>query len=1125
MSGDAERGKTPLTEKQRAALEAVGVSVALSAGAGCGKTRVLTERYLRHLEGPDRLPLRSIVALTFTEKAARELRERVRHACRDRLALGEEPAYWRPVLRNLEAAPIGTFHSFCGTLLRRFPIEAGVEPGFAVLEEAIAPSLRHDALTRVFREWLAKGDDDLKTLAVEYGLSAVRQAIADLIADRGGHDYRAWGSRDVEEILDAWRSAWESRGRREVIRGVVERAKPLLDVFARQACSHRVMNERIAFLREHLPSLPFSAAPADLLREIRERAKVQGGGSKDDWDSPQAFEAVKQGLEKLRKAIDRGMERLEVSDGDEASWQAASQAVRFARLAADAIEAFEVAKRGRGTLDFDDLLLKTRDLLRDGPPSVREAIGGEIGVILVDEFQDTDPVQAEILELLAGPGLCEGRVFLVGDLKQSIYRFRGARPDLFHHYRNRFPDAGRLDLTENFRSAPGIIAFVNALFADEFPGEEHRLDPRSSGFAPNDGPCVDFVWAHEPGSADARGTISVGRRRLDEARWLARLLAAQLASGWPIWDEKERRVRDAHAGDVVFLLRSLNDAAAYENALVAEGLDYYVVGGSAFFAQQEILDLINLLTAIEDPLDEVALAGVLRSPFFGVSDEGLYWLATTSAGGLPSDLGRYDRIQNLSKRDRSRAGRAQDLLTRWRSLKDRIPIAELLDRALDESGYEAALLGEHLGARKRANCRKLVRLARRFDAQGGLTLADFVARLRADLRKPPREEQAATTDEEGQAVRIMSIHQAKGLEFPIVVVPDLDREPPQMRGRVAFHPELGMVVNPSDDEADPADEGTGGKSLGWVCFREIEKAEEEMEAIRLLYVATTRAREALILSAGVGLHEEPRSPALKLIASQFHRACGDCTVDLPRERDRPRVRVISECPPSLNEGVSRRSRPRVLLSARQIEKATPSSEPAEPPRPPRPRRIDLDAALELSPRHARLDTLIRRILADPEAIHPNQLDAVAAKAMRAVVPAATRDLVDGAKTALAGWLAGPHARQLRQAPGILHAVPWRIALPGSGTDPLVVRGRLDFAFPEPDGGWCLIALALDSASAARGRLRLLLSSRAPGVGHVARGWLVRLADDGGYRIQGEESFDDATIDRALEAVIREDVAR
>jgi ATP-dependent helicase/nuclease subunit A len=519
-------------------------------------------------------------------------------------------------------------------------------------------------------------------------------------------------------------------------------------------------------------------------------------------------------------------------------------------------------------------------------------VAAGIDALLVDEFQDTDPIQGEILERLAGPGPGRRPVVPGRRLEAVDLPVPGAEPRIFQDFRDRFPPEGRRALTENFRSVPGLLDFVNALFADFYRDRDDALAPGPGTPAPDGRAAVEFLWADEPApAADAKPSAHL--RRVAEARRIARRLADRLGAAGPVRDPKTKALRPAHAGDVALLFRSLTDLGPYENALAAAGFDYHVVGGSAYYAQQEVLDVINVLSAIEDPLDPLALAASLRSPFFCVSDDGLYWLATTRQGVLVDNVAQADAIRDLAPTDRRRVGRAHGLLARWRAAKDREPIAALLDRVLDESGYEAALLGEFLGARKRANARKLVALARRFDVQGGFTLADFVARLRADLRRPPKEEQAATTDEEGPIVRLMSIHQAKGLEFPIVVLPDLDRKPGGERANIAFDPRLGPLVRGAEaDEAEPdaeaADEPEGpGTSLGWSLYRARERREDEAEALRLLYVATTRARDFLILSAGVAADAKPCSPALKRLAARFDRATGACRARCPRARRPP----------------------------------------------------------------------------------------------------------------------------------------------------------------------------------------------------------------------------------------------
>ena len=1094
---EGQRPPPRLTDQQHAALHIRNASVALSAGAGCGKTTVLTERFLKEL---DHRKLSELVALTFTEKAARELRERVRAACRSRLDGGGEPGRWRAVLRGLEAAPIGTFHGFCGRLLRRSPIEAGVAPGFAILEESVAPSLRDAALDRCSRRWLADLDPDLVALAVDFGLAPVREALEELIAARTRGDLRAWADRDPEEVVAGWRGSWERDIRPMVLAGFVEDAQPCLDLLASQPCSNLVMQQRQAFLVTQVPGLAEDADAEGLLDRIKGHARVQGGGNKTHWPSAEVYEAVKVALESLRKAVDALKKTLAWDEA--ASLQAAGHGRRLARLAAEALDAYDREKRVAGLLDFDDLLIRARDLLRSRPGSA--AFGG---ALLVDEFQDTDPIQGEILERLAGPGLGAGPLFLVGDPKQSIYRFRGAQPGIFEDFRKGFPAAGRLALTENFRSVPGIIHFVNALFADTFPGEELRpaLDA-----PPATRPAVAFLWADEPAEGEAP---SAHQRRVVEARWIARHLARRLAEGWPVRD-KGGSIRPAHGGDVALLFRALTDSGPYEAALAAEGLDYHVVGGSAYFVQQEVTDLINLLSVIEDPTDALALAGTLRSPFGCVSDDGLYWLATTGGGDLARNFEQWGRVEALSPAGRPKIQRAHRLLTEWRELKDRLPMAALIGRALEESGYEAALLGEFLGARKRANVRKLVRLARRYDRQGGFTLADFVARLRADQRKPPREEQAATTEAEGTSVRLMSIHQAKGLEFPIVVLPDLDRRPPPEKPGVAFHPDLGPLVRPPAGD-DP--DGEAGGSLGWAIYRRLEEREEAAEALRLFYVATTRARDALILSAGAAADARPASPAMALLARRFDRAGGVRIGPIPEGWPEPEIEGIAgPPPPSEGASIADRIRPRIAALIEAIEEAGPPVESELPPERPRPRFVDLDAARFLPPASARVDRLIRAILSDPRAFRPKGLEAVALAAARAEAPAASRRIRDEAIARLEPWLAGPLARGLAKASEVVRALPWTVAWPAEAIDATVYRGTLDFAFRDPRGGWHLLALDLAGASEAPGRLRLLLAGWAAerlGFGPVVRGWHVRLGPGGG--LYGEEDFSSRAVEEAV----------
>jgi len=1106
-----------LTVEQARALAVTGASVALGAGAGCGKTTVLAERFVRALEGPDPRPLGRIVALTFTNKAARELRERIRRECRARLASGGDPDHWRPVLRGLAAARIGTFHSFCGEVLRRHAIEAGVDPGFAVLDEPIALALRDEALSLALRERLALRDRDLIDLAVEFGLGTVRQALGALLANRSGGDIRAWADREPRDLVDLWLDRWNRAARPALLARFAAGAAPCLGLIDGSGDVHAKILEKFGHLADAFARLADGEEPDGLLASIADLAKVQGLAAKL-WPSAEVFEAAKERFAKLRDAARKLRETLHWDE--RTTMEAAAHGLRFARLAVHAREAYDRAKRARGGVDHDDLLLLTRDLLAGRSGSVRDALAGSVDLVLVDEFQDTDPVQGEILEHLAGPGMAGGRLFLVGDFKQSIYRFRGAQPGLFRDYRERFPAEGRLALTENFRSVPAVLDFVNALFAATFPEEDSALVPGGGANDRGGPPAVIFLWGAPPPEGPAASSRpDATARRQDEARRLARLLKTRLDAGWIVREPGTDRTRPATQGDVAFLFRSLADSSAYESALVGEGLDYHVVGGSGFFAQQEVLDLINVLTAVEDPLDAVSLAGALRSPFFSLSDDALFWVATDRPGSLHQGLERSegDWLDRLPEADRPRAARARRLLGDWRGVKDRVPIAALVDRILDESGYEAALLGEFLGDRKRANARKLVRMARRFDEQGGFTLAHFVDRLRADLRAATKETQAATTDEAGKVIRLMSIHQAKGLEFPIVVLPDLDRKRPGELRRVAFDPDLGPLVNPAADPDEGGDDEGPGGCLGWLLYRHLEKTADDAEALRLFYVATTRARDFLLLSAATDPDRPPTSPALALLAERFDRADGRSLGELPGGRVEPRVEVVAATGPGpATASGAPRPRPRLLEVARVIREATARADPEPPAPPPRlPGLVELDPAAGLSTTSARLDRLVRSILADPRALDPRQLGRVADLAGRRQDPVSPAALIAQAVDRLAAWSRTPLARDLARSREVRRGFEWTLVGPAPN-EATVFRGRGEFHYRDPAGELCLLQVSDPAASEPLELLRLLLTAHATermGMGPIRRAWWLRLGPGGGLR--GLDRFDDPALNEAI----------
>ncbi|MBI1901985.1 MAG: UvrD-helicase domain-containing protein [Planctomycetia bacterium] len=934
-----------LTDQQRDAISARGVSVALSAGAGCGKTFVLTRRFLSHLE-PDAAQgarLTEIVAITFTERAAREMRDRIRGACQERVdGPGGASPHWLETLRDLETARISTIHAFCSSLLRTHAVEAGIDPHFTTLDQAQAMTLASEAVDDELRLLVESRDETALELATVFGVAALRGMLLALLNRRHEVDFAAWREKRPEDLVAVWQAAHAEH----VVPGLLaevaggDAARELLAFLQDHSPHHAEMKGRCAVLRESLPKLRRAKNAQKLLEEIRENAQVKGGGLKEGWESEDVYERVKELLEKLRKQVDHALADLNF-DPVEAR-RAAVAGWQLLQLAERVFRAYDERKRGLACLDFDDLLIRARDLLvAPQNADLKGRLQAQIKFLLVDEFQDTDPLQVELVKALCGDELTTGKLFFVGDYKQSIYRFRRADPKVFARLRDAIPKAGRLPLTRNFRSQPAILDFVNALFVESLPGPYEPLEPHRTQVSPR--PAVEFLWATPPQDDEEGTTIkdSVARQRQREARWIARRIRAIIDGRQPlVWDkEAEKRgkpaARPATKRDIAVLLRALSDVDLYEKALQEWGIDYYLVGGHAFYAQQEIFDLLNLLRAVACPDDPVSLAGALRSPLLGLSDEALFLLSRHKDGlcgglfaGPPKEL---DAI------DRPRVVLAAKAIARLRARKDRVPIAALVEEALRATGYDALLLAEFLGERKLANLHKLIDQARQFDASAVFSLDDFLTQLAQFVAVQPKEPLAATQAESDDVVRLMTIHQAKGLEFPIVIVPDLGRQSrADLGARAVFDPQLGPLVRPPGMES----------MTGYDIRRQLEEAEDEEELVRLFYVATTRAADYLILSSGVGELGKARELWMDVLARRFNLATGAVLGKLPEGYSLPQVRVTTDEPPAPSAPSHHRRRNAAEVAADAREAIV--SQVADRPRSVDPLAVDAAARREFS---------------------------------------------------------------------------------------------------------------------------------------------------------------------------------
>lgn len=1090
----AASGGPRLTDEQRRAITARGVSVALSAGAGCGKTFVLTERFLAQLDpklglasarwSPGRraaardgpFALNELVAITFTERAAREMRDRVRGACRQRLldAPDEEVDYWLDLLRQLDSARISTIHSFCGTLLRAHAVEAGLDPRFHVLDESQAETVLYEIIDDELRTRLIARDEAVTELVVEFGLESLRAMVGDLLGGRLDIDWNAWQNVGPGDLVARWQTYHRERvvpsalarlSRSDAFQTVLRLARECVPASA-------TMRERCRALSQRMPNLPESEDAAGDLRAIVEHARVQGGGGKSAWPDEATYEAFRDASGKLRESVKQALVYFEFDP--DAAVPAAEAGLRLLSVARSVDDAYRAEKRELAALDFDDLMIHAKRLLTAPEQAgLRERLASGIRLLLVDEFQDTDPLQVELVEALCGEMLTRGKLFFVGDFKQSIYRFRGADPHVFRRLQETTPPDGRLPLTRNFRSQPAILRFVNALFCDDLgPGYEaltpHRLQVTRE-------PAVELLWA--PDEFPEQRTGQADRLRRREADWIARRIRAMLDGGEKlVWDgaaaeRGEPAARPVRPGDVAVLFRALSDVQHYEEALRRHGIDYYLVGGHAFYAQQEIFDVLNLLRSLASADDEVSLAGALRSPMFACDDETLFWLAR-QPGGLSGGL-FAEATPELDAERRRRVEFARDTLSHLRAMKDRLPIAALLDEALARTGYDAVLLGEFLGERKLGNLRKLIDQARSFDRSGAFTLTDFIAQLSEFVVRQPKEALAATQPEAGDVVRLMTIHQSKGLEFPVVVVADLDRRMHVSPPSAVFTPRLGPLVRTSGPD-------------GFQLHAAVEREEEQAELVRLLYVAATRAADYLILSSGVVELGTARGPWTELLARRFDLLSGEFRGTLPPEFSAPRVRVTTTEPPIATKpsrGASRPSLGKLLDEAIALAGegegwVPPHLNPIVPDAaaqrqysfsrlkgslhaeaiPAGELRVDeADAAGRASPLDPLgLGTLVHEVLAEVDFAKPDAAALVRRFAPRHLPDAG--DALDEPIDLLERFLRSPRAAEIAQAIHLHRELEFLLAWPPGGREdePRYLQGFIDCLYQDASGRWVVL---------------------------------------------------------------------
>ena len=1101
------------TPSQKLAIEDRGGELLVSAAAGSGKTRVLTERLMRWItEGDAPRSIDNFLIITFSTAAPAELRSRISEELSARAAADPGSKRLRRESALVRRAQIGTIHSFCSALLREYAGRAGIAPDFAIADEDRARELRRLSLETVLEAAYAEAEPGFIQLADTVGAGTDDRRLESLVLELHGklqsHARPGdWAARQSELFETGAEDAADTPWGRELLESAADELlwwAGEFDELVRELSGFEKMGKAyVPSFSETASSLRGAAKRAaegwDALREALPIAFPRLGSLRGGGEDPELAERAKARREACKKAAKRIEKGFTLpSEQLLRDMRATAPAMRaLLKLVGDFDAEYTRRKRRRSLLDFADLEHLAARLLTepDGSPTeTAREVSRRYAEVMVDEYQDVSLVQNMIIRAVSDSGR---RLFMVGDVKQSIYRFRLADPTIFLKKYESYADAPqpegvprRVFLRESFRSRSEVVDAVNAVFGclmSKGLGEmeyDERARLRAGLEYPGVVPVPELVAVPLPGADEDEerpDKIEV------EAAYAARMMRRLVETGAKI--SEGGALRPLGYGDIAVLLRSVNvSGPVWRRVLAREGVPVEAGQSGGFFEAPEVAVILSLLAVIDNPRQDVALISVLRSELFGFTNDELTEIRLMSGEG--------DFYAALSARaEVSEKARAfLDTLARLRDFARDSELATLIWEIYESLGCMALCSAMRDGEDRRARLLRLFELARSFETTGWRGLRRFLDWLRS-MRE--RGEEPAFPDEDGGgAVRIMSIHRSKGLEFPVVFIGDTARQfnRSDLRGSVLVHPELGLGPKFTD-----AARGIEYPTLARRAVANRLERELLSEELRLLYVAMTRARERLFITCTFA---DPQKAMDKLApAAQEH---------IPAQALLP-MRSMAEWLICAALGTGGRA---LTLSIGGDEEGAPRRvTPAAQPEPERTGEeaspVDFDALLAWRYPHSGAETLPSKLtatelksLAEPDAESAELLPraartfrrpdiALAARRLTAAergtathlalrylelgaltTPEAAREAVDrlaaagklSAREAAAVDAAGlcrfalsPLGRRIAAAPRVLREFPFALLcpaerfFPGAEGEELLLQGVVDCCLIEPDG--------------------------------------------------------------------------
>jgi ATP-dependent helicase/nuclease subunit A len=828
-----------LTSNQLRSLD-LSKNLSVKANAGSGKTAVLVERFVRILLRSDIKQLDSIVGITFTEKAANELRNRIFKKLWSEVEKTgvQKNIHLSNLLERISSLQIGTIHSFCSSILREFANEAELDSGFTILQGMDEVIMMEEVIEETLRSIINLEPDDpdrkeLEELIKIFGLKKVKSFLKEFMNERETVTLLSEKiyNKDSEEICKFWIdsiSDFTDTMMKEsgLIDYLTERKsywEPKLTEFITLFHTAKSLQERCYYF-DLMVSTIYLKSSGEIKKTF---LKKNEAGSEID------FIAIYKRMKKIANFSDfTNFFSSPQIDYTPVKYQI-EITKKLINIFVKALTRYKHQKDMNAQLDFEDLLIRTRDLLKD--KSISAQLKERFKYILVDEYQDTNHLQSQILYSLLDES-AESNLFIVGDPKQSIYGFRNAEVEIFDETEKIILDersGEKILLDESFRLLSDIVVFINYIFK------------KISGSNPFEKITYQELIKARPN--DAKGKIELllyhGNEKTEniEEEMISRRILELITAKQEIYDIGSDEARTIEYGDIAVLLRSRTHIDSLEKTFIKNDIPYIITSGIGYYQTQEIFDLYNYLSFLINPKNDLALVGVLRSPFFYISDTLLFEIS----GNGNNMMSFWEKVLTYcdSLNPENSVLSAVKVLMENTDISQRISIPNLINKIITETNWYAVLSFQENGKQTLANLRKFMVIAREFEKKGFNTLFDFVEKLTILVNEEEKEGQAVI-DPTNQMVKIMTIHAAKGLEFPVLFLPYSHQD---------FKPDtepyfnktfgIGLSVPQSANLDIEYDHSIASKYI-----KALNRLKSDSEEKRVLYVAFTRAHNLLFVS-------------------------------------------------------------------------------------------------------------------------------------------------------------------------------------------------------------------------------------------------------------------------------------